>query len=71
MSEASMDQTKEELVAMALELGLEVNSRDTKEILVSKINGDDQPEQPAAPKSPAAKPSNVLKKFHKFRGAKA
>jgi hypothetical protein len=56
---------------MALELGLEVNSRDTKEILVSKINGHDQPEQPAAPKSPAAKPSNVLKKFHKFRGAKA
>lgn len=77
MDKASMDQTKDELIAQAEDLGLEVSSRDTKEILVSKINEvvvdpEEIEDAPApAPKPKANKPSNGLKKFHKFTGAKA
>lgn len=79
MVRASMDQTKDELTALCEELGIDYSSRDTKEILVDKINeashfdsqqdAEESQSQPPAPQ-PAAQPSKDLKKFHKFQGAK-
>jgi hypothetical protein len=72
-----MDQTKDELIEVAEELGIDYSSRDTKEVLVDKINEashfespeQDQPEEDTQPakKAESIPQPNQLKKFDKFR----